>query len=166
MLNALCFISAFYWPALILMALLAYPLVRLVLGDQWQAASPLVQIVALANLSWFPVIVTQPVLLAVNAMRHAFLSSLIALPLSAAVLCVASLFGVEAMAASQALTHALPDLCRPDVHPTPRAVRLARDGGRAARQCRGHRLQRRAGLGALAAAGFDFDLSFGLAAVA
>ncbi|MBE0530356.1 MAG: oligosaccharide flippase family protein [Rhodospirillales bacterium] len=104
MLKAFCYITAFYWPALTMMALLAHPIVHLVLGRQWDAAAPLVQMIAVANLAWFPVVVTQPILMAVNAMRHAFLSSLIAMPVSALILCGASLFGVEAMVASQLLT--------------------------------------------------------------
>ena len=59
---------------------------------------------AVANLVWFPVVLTQPILLAVGAMRHAFLSSLIALPLSGLVLCVAARYGIETMAASQLVT--------------------------------------------------------------
>jgi len=104
LLKAFSYITAFYWPSLLLMGLLAHPLVRLVLGAQWDAVVPLVQIIAVAILVWFPVMLTQPLLLAIGAMRHALLSSLIALPLSALVLCAASSFGVEAMAASQLVT--------------------------------------------------------------
>lgn len=104
LLKAYCYITVFYWPALILLGLLAYPLVRLALGDQWSAAVPLVQIIALASLSWFPGVLNQPVLLALGAMRDAFLANLVALPISAVVLSAASSFGVEAMAASQLFT--------------------------------------------------------------
>ncbi len=104
LLKAFCYITVFYWPALVLMGLLAHPLVRLVLGAQWDAVVPLVQMMTVATLVWFPVVLAQPLLLAVGAMRHAFLSNLIALPLSALVLCAASSFGVEATAASQLVT--------------------------------------------------------------
>lgn len=104
LLKAFCYITAFYWPALVLMGLLAHPLVRLILGEQWGAAVPLLQIMTVATLAWFPAVLMQPLLLAVGAMRHAFLSNLIGLPASALVLCTASSFGIEAMAASQLVT--------------------------------------------------------------
>jgi O-antigen/teichoic acid export membrane protein len=104
LLTAFCYVTAFYWPTLALVGLLAHPLARLILGAQWDAVAPLIQIMAVASLAWFPVFLTQPLLLAVGAMRHALLSSLIGLPLSAFVLCGASYFGVEAMAASQLVT--------------------------------------------------------------
>lgn len=102
--KAFCYITAFYWPALALMVLLAQPLVHVVLGQQWDAAVPLVRIMTAATVLWFPVVLTQPLLLAVGAMRDAFLSSVIALPLSALVLCAASTMGAEAMALSQFVT--------------------------------------------------------------
>ena len=86
------------------MGLLAHPLVRVVLGPQWDAVVPLVQIMAVAVLVWFPIVLTQPLLLAIGAMRDALLCSLIGLPPSALVLCAASSFGVKAMAASQLIT--------------------------------------------------------------
>jgi lipopolysaccharide exporter len=104
LLTSYCYITAFYWPTLILIALLADPIVRLVLGAQWYATVPLIQIMAVANLFWFPVALAQPLLLAIGAMRDAFVSSLIALSVSALLLCGASVFGVKAMAASQFLT--------------------------------------------------------------
>ncbi|WP_134499350.1 lipopolysaccharide biosynthesis protein [Microvirga pakistanensis] len=100
-LRAITYLTAFHWPALIAVALLAKPIVMVVLGPQWLDAVPLVQILALAGLLWFPTILTQPLLVAVGAIRHNFLSSLITRPLAAIILCCASLYGVTALAASQ-----------------------------------------------------------------
>lgn len=104
LLQAYCYITALYWPALAEMVMLAHPLVRLALGTQWDQVVPLVQIMGVATAVWFPVVLSQPLLLAIRAMRDAFLSNLIALPLSALVLCIASTQGVEVMAASQLVT--------------------------------------------------------------
>jgi len=104
LLNAFSYITAFYWPALAMMALLAYPIVDLILGDQWTAVAPLLQIVAVASLACFPMVLMQPLLMAIDAMRHAFMVSLIGMPTSALVLCAASPFGVRAMIASQLFT--------------------------------------------------------------
>lgn len=49
-LRALSFMTVFYWPALAMLALLAYPAVRLILGQQWLSVVPLLQIMAVANL--------------------------------------------------------------------------------------------------------------------
>jgi O-antigen/teichoic acid export membrane protein len=100
-LRALGYITVLFWPALALLALLAYPVVHLLLGQQWLSAVPLVQVMAIAHLAWFPVILTAPVLLAVGANRDRVLVHLIARPLSAVVLCSAAYFGIMAMAASQ-----------------------------------------------------------------
>ena len=66
-LRALGYITVFYWPALILLALLAHPVISLLLGMQWLSVIPLLQVMAIAGLAWFPVILTSPVLLAVGA---------------------------------------------------------------------------------------------------
>jgi O-antigen/teichoic acid export membrane protein len=100
-LRALGYITVLYWPALTLLAVLAYPAVAVLLGPQWQSVVPLLQILAIAYLPWFPVILTAPVLLAVGANRDRVLVHLVARPVSAVVLCSAAYFGVMAMAASQ-----------------------------------------------------------------
>jgi O-antigen/teichoic acid export membrane protein len=94
----------FYWPAQVLLALLAYPVVSLILGAQWLGAVPLLQIMAAAGLAWFPVMLTSPVLLAVGANRDRVLADLVGRSVSAVVLCSAAWFGIMAMAASKLVT--------------------------------------------------------------
>lgn len=103
LLQAFRLIVVFHWPAMIAIAVLADPIVRLILGEQWGEVVLPVQIMALASLALFPVVLAQPLLMAVGAMRDAFLINLIVLPISALVLCGASSFGIVAMAASQFL---------------------------------------------------------------
>ena len=103
-LRALALITVFYWPAQVLLALLAYPVVSLILGAQWLGAVPLLQIMAAAGLAWFPVMLTSPVLLAVGANRDRVLADLVGRSVSAVVLCSAAWFGIMAMAASKLVT--------------------------------------------------------------
>ncbi|MGH6944341.1 MAG: oligosaccharide flippase family protein, partial [Geminicoccaceae bacterium] len=98
------YITVFYWPALILLALLAHPVVSVVLGQQWLDAIPLLQIMAVAGLAWFPVVLTSPVLLSVGANRDRVLADLLGRSVSAVILCSAAWFGITAMAASKLVT--------------------------------------------------------------
>ena len=103
-LRALGHITVFYWPAQILVALLAYPIVSLLLGSQWHSVTPLLQVMAVAGLAWFPVILTSPVLLAVSANRDRVLADLLGRSVSAVVLCSSAFFGMMAMAVSKLVT--------------------------------------------------------------
>jgi O-antigen/teichoic acid export membrane protein len=103
-LRALGLITVLYWPGQVLMALLAFPIVSLVLGQQWMAAVPLLQVMAVAGIAWFPVILTSPVLLAIGANRDRVLADLLGRSVSAAVLCSAASFGIMAMAMSKLIT--------------------------------------------------------------
>jgi O-antigen/teichoic acid export membrane protein len=103
-LQALGHITVLYWPALLLLALLAHPVVLLVLGQQWLAVIPLLQIMAVACLAWFPVMLTSPVLLAMGANRDRTLADLLGRAVSAIILCSAAWFGIMAMAASKLVT--------------------------------------------------------------
>ncbi len=54
-LKAMATLTLFAWPFYSFLALMAYPIVRIMFGDQWDAAVPLVQILALggmASASW------------------------------------------------------------------------------------------------------------------
>jgi O-antigen/teichoic acid export membrane protein len=103
-LRALGYITVLYWPALILLALLAYPAVSLILGPQWGGVVPLLQLMAIAGLAWCPVMMTSPVLLAVGANRDRVLADLVGRSVAAVILCSSAWFGIMAMAASKLLT--------------------------------------------------------------
>lgn len=100
-LNTLSYISVLYLPGVLLIALTADPIVHLVLGPQWEEAILLVRLMAIAAVFWFPVIVTNPLLLALGRNRDAFLASLVSRCVAATALCTASMYGVVAMALSQ-----------------------------------------------------------------
>ncbi|MBB5222127.1 O-antigen/teichoic acid export membrane protein [Amaricoccus macauensis] len=97
-------ITALQWPALICLALLAEPIVRLLLGPQWTETVPLIRILSLASLCLFPSYLTYPVLVAVGRVRDLATASLIALPLSMAIMLGAAHFGLTAVALSLFVT--------------------------------------------------------------
>jgi O-antigen/teichoic acid export membrane protein len=103
-LRALGHITVFFWPALVLLAILAYPAVSLLLGRQWLEVVPLLQVMAVGGLAWFPATLTTPVLLAVGANRDRVLAVLVTRSVSGVVLCGAAYFGVMAMVASRLVT--------------------------------------------------------------
>jgi O-antigen/teichoic acid export membrane protein len=108
-LRTLSLITVLYWPALVLLVLLAQPVVLVLLGHQWLAVVPLLQVIALATLAWFPVALTSPVLLAAGAPQDRVLADLVGRSVAAVILCVAAFFGVAyfgimAMAASQLIS--------------------------------------------------------------
>jgi O-antigen/teichoic acid export membrane protein len=102
-LQAISYLTGVHWPALIVLAMLAHPIVVFVLGGQWINIVPLVQIMCGAGLFWSPVILTHQLLISFGA-KHNLIPSLIARPIAALILCVAAFFGLTALAASQLLT--------------------------------------------------------------
>jgi O-antigen/teichoic acid export membrane protein len=103
-LRALSFITVVQWPCLILLALLAHPVVSVLMGDQWLSIVPLVQVIAIATLSTFPVQLTYPVLASTGQIRPAMICGAISLMFNAVVLVFAGSHSVQAAAYSLVLT--------------------------------------------------------------
>lgn len=97
-------ITAVLWPAALLLALIAQPVVLVLLGAQWVASVPIVQVLALASMLTFPAMLTYPVLLASGGLRDTLTASLISLPPSAAIVVAAASGGPLAVAATQLVT--------------------------------------------------------------
>ena len=68
--RAIELITAALWPALILLALLAGPVVAVLLGRQWQEVVPLVEILAVALQFSFPATLHYPVMVATGSIRY------------------------------------------------------------------------------------------------
>ncbi|WFP62622.1 oligosaccharide flippase family protein [Mesorhizobium sp. WSM4904] len=92
-LAALSFVTALHWPALLVLAVLAHPIVNIALGHQWTEVAPLVQIVAVALLFSFSFELNYPVMVAVGAIRDLFIRALIVFPISGILLSVAIVGG-------------------------------------------------------------------------
>jgi len=97
-LLGLSLITAIQWPALLCLALLADPIVRLLLGSQWLEVIPLVQIVAFAAMILAPAYLAFPVLVALGRVREMALISFLALPMSIGAILIASHYGLTAVA--------------------------------------------------------------------
>ncbi|WP_032918347.1 oligosaccharide flippase family protein [Mesorhizobium erdmanii] len=92
-LSALSLITALHWPALLVLAVLAYPIVNIALGHQWTEVAPLVQIVAIALLFSFSFELNYPVMVAMGAIRDSFIRALIVFPVSGILLSLAIVLG-------------------------------------------------------------------------
>jgi len=100
-LRIISYITVLYWPALIVLAILAYPVVHIALGPSWDEAIPLVQLLSLAAILWFPNILTNPVLVALGENRKAFEANLIGRGISTIIIVTASFFGLYGLVFSQ-----------------------------------------------------------------
>lgn len=97
-LAALGHMAAVFWPPLVVLILLAEPVVALLLGPQWSGAVPLVRIVAAGWLAMFAAALTQPALVASGHVGDTLTTSLVSLPVSAALLLLGAPFGPEGVA--------------------------------------------------------------------
>ena len=97
-LRSIEYITVLQWPALVMLILLAHPIVHLLLGERWLETVPLVQILAGATLIWFPAYLTYPSLVAAGAIGDTLRSTLISLPISAVILCLAAPHGLTLVA--------------------------------------------------------------------
>lgn len=92
--------SSIQWPTLMMLALLASPVVAILLGSQWTETPPLVRIIALATMALAPAFMTFPVLVSVGRIRDTLWSSLICLPPSILAVIVAAHISLTAVAGS------------------------------------------------------------------
>lgn len=93
--------SAVQWPMLIMLALLADPVVKILLGSQWGAVPPLVRLLAIGTMALAPAFLTYPVLVASGRIRDTVYISLISVPPSILlVILAAKTYGLWAVAAS------------------------------------------------------------------
>jgi O-antigen/teichoic acid export membrane protein len=97
------FITGVQWPCLALLALLAKPIIAVLLGEQWQEAAPLVSIIAAALMFNFSVNLTFSVLLVADAVRYVFFLYLIVVPVSTLIVAGAAYYGLMAVAWSMFL---------------------------------------------------------------
>jgi O-antigen/teichoic acid export membrane protein len=97
-LRAVALITGFQWPALVVLAWLAHPIVQILFGAQWFAIVPLVQVIAIATMFSFSFELNYPVLIAMGAVRDSFLRGLVVWPVSAVILTSFAFFGLQAVA--------------------------------------------------------------------
>jgi O-antigen/teichoic acid export membrane protein len=97
-LAALERISGLIWPALGVIIVLAGPLIRLFLGNDWLQTIPLVQIIAGALILNFPPGLNYPILVAVGAVRRAFLLAILQACVVLPIIVISARYGIHAVA--------------------------------------------------------------------
>jgi O-antigen/teichoic acid export membrane protein len=103
-LEAAELLSVVQWPFLLFIAIMAHPIILVLLGQNWLEIVPLVRVLCVANLALFAACLSYPTLVATGSVRDALTSSLISLPPSLLIILCAAFFGVQAVAASALLT--------------------------------------------------------------
>jgi O-antigen/teichoic acid export membrane protein len=103
-LGALEHMTAIQWPALILLAILANPLVSLLFGPQWWDSIPIVQILAVALMFNFPTTLNYPIQVAVGAIRHTVPLAFVQTAVSLTILTFAAQYGLRAVALGTFIT--------------------------------------------------------------
>ena len=97
-LRALELVTVVEWPLRVLLVLFADGIVHVILGPQWSAIVPLVQIMSLAFLLSTPQILAYPILVAAGGIRDTLIINLICVPLAAILMSLSAWYGLRAMA--------------------------------------------------------------------
>ncbi|KAA0700233.1 sugar transporter [Neorhizobium sp. P12A] len=100
-LRMVSYISVLFWPSSLMLAILADPIVNIVLGNGWLPVVPILRILCCATIFSFANILTYPVLVAFGANRDAFTANFVGRGVSTVIICVASFQGLVALALSQ-----------------------------------------------------------------
>ncbi len=103
-LRAVELLTAVQWPFLIFTALMAEPIVQILLGPGWADTVPLIRILCVASLALFAACLTYPVLVTIGRVRDTLTASLISVLPSLAIIFAASFFGLTLLAASALVT--------------------------------------------------------------
>ncbi|MEJ2123880.1 MAG: oligosaccharide flippase family protein [Alphaproteobacteria bacterium] len=99
-LHSVKMVSVVHWGSLMVVALLAHPIVAVLLGAQWMAVVPLVRIIALAIMLNFSVNLTYSALVVAGNIRLMMLLNIVVVPLMALFVFVTAHWGVKAAAYS------------------------------------------------------------------
>ena len=103
-LLGLSYMAVVHIPAMVCLALLAEPVVRILLGPQWGEVPTLVRLMALGLIWLFPAFLTYPMLVTLGRIRDTLVSSLISIPPSILLIAVAAPHGITAVAAASLVT--------------------------------------------------------------
>ena len=104
-LTGLELVATLQWPALACLAVLADPVVRVLLGSQWLEVVPLLRIVAIAGMALFPASLTLPVLVAMGHIKDLAVVSMILFVISITIIYSASQISLMAVAWSLMLVN-------------------------------------------------------------
>jgi O-antigen/teichoic acid export membrane protein len=103
-LLGLSHMAAVHVPAMVSLALLAEPVVGIMLGPQWGEVPTLVRLTAMGLVWLFPAFLTYPMLITLGRIRDTLVSSLISIPPSVLLIAAAAPHGITAVAAVSLVT--------------------------------------------------------------
>jgi O-antigen/teichoic acid export membrane protein len=103
-LLGLSYMAGVHIPAMVCLALLAEPVVRILLGPQWGEVPTLVRLMAIGFIWLFPAFLTYPMLVALGRIQDTLVSSLISIPPSVLLIAAAAPHGITAVAAASLIT--------------------------------------------------------------
>lgn len=99
--NAVALMTGISWPFFAVLAIMAFPIVRILFGDQWDAAVPVVQLLAVAHMLRGPVVLAPELTTALGAVRLGLLREVVLQGIRVAVVVVCAFHGFVAVAAGQ-----------------------------------------------------------------
>lgn len=99
-LKGLSYVTVLAWPFFIFLGLMAYPIIRVLFGDQWDEAVPLVQILCLAGIFRPLFYFVQPVFIALGQVRTNLRVAVICNTISVLFFFLGALHSLEAAAAA------------------------------------------------------------------
>jgi O-antigen/teichoic acid export membrane protein len=105
-LYATTLITGVSWPFFCGLALTAYPTVRILFGDQWDAAVPVVQLLSVANLLNALVILAPSVIVALGAIKLSLYREIVVQGLRVGLVIACAFDSFEAVAAAQIAVYA------------------------------------------------------------
>lgn len=97
-LHVLACLTVVAWPFFVFVALMAFPIVTLLYGDQWHDSVPVVQALCIYMFFQISTAITDQVFTAIGQVKSALRLQLVQLPLSVIIILVASQFGIVAIA--------------------------------------------------------------------
>ena len=103
-LLGISYMGAVHMPAMVCLAMLAEPIVRILLGPQWGEVPPLVRLMTLGMIWLFPAFLTYPMLVTLGRIRDTLVASLISIPPSLVLIAVAAPHGIVAVASTTLIT--------------------------------------------------------------
>lgn len=99
-------LTVLLWPALLCVALLTRPLVEILVGHQWLATIPMIQVIAASYLLCFMMNLPNPILIAAGAVKDTVVLCALTMPFIVVVQVCASFWGLQAVAWSFLVTNA------------------------------------------------------------
>ena len=102
-LKSLSYVTVLSWPFFIFLGFMAYPIIRILFGDQWDAAVPLVQILCLAGIFRPLFYFVQPVFIALGQVRTNLKVAVVCNTISVLLFFLGALHSLEAAAVAPAV---------------------------------------------------------------